>query len=62
MATRNREAFGADNLHADLTFYENGMVPTEWDAIARFRDVNGGGVAVFVTLGKPETSPWVRTP
>src|ERR1019366_2296092 len=22
--------------------YENGMVPTEWDAIAGFRDVKGG--------------------
>ena len=59
---RKRGAFVADNLQADLIFYENGMAPAEWDTVARFRDVKGGGAAVLVTLGKPETSPRVRTP
>jgi hypothetical protein len=59
---RKRGAFVADNLQADLIFYETGMAPAEWDAIARFRDVNGGGAAVLVTVNKPETSPRVRTP
>ena len=56
------EAFVANNLQADLTLYVDGKVPTEWDAIARFRDVNGGGAAVLVTLGRLETSPRVGTP
>ncbi len=37
-----RGAFVADLLSADLTFYENGDVPTEWDEISRLRGVTEG--------------------
>ncbi|MDP3951126.1 Gfo/Idh/MocA family protein, partial [Microbacterium sp.] len=35
-------AFVADTLSADLTFYANGVVPTEWSQIAGFRGVTEG--------------------
>ena len=35
-------AFVADLLSADLTFYENGDVATEWDEISRLRGVTEG--------------------
>jgi len=37
-----RGAFVADLLSADLTFCENGQVPTEWDDISRLRGVTEG--------------------
>jgi len=37
-----RGAFVADLLSADLTFYENGDVRTEWDDISRLRGVTEG--------------------
>lgn len=51
--TGERGAFVADTLQADLTFYENGVVPTEWDAIARFRGVSEGNMTRFA-IPKPE--------
>lgn len=46
-------AFVADTLTADLTFYENGSVETEWDALASFRGVKEGSVTRFA-FPKPE--------
>jgi predicted dehydrogenase len=37
-----RGAFVADLLSADLTFHQNGDVPTEWDEISRMRGVTEG--------------------
>ncbi len=37
-----RGAFVADLLSADLTFHENGDVPTDWDEISRLRGVAEG--------------------
>ena len=42
-------AFVADTLSADLTFYANGLVPTEWDEVA-FRDAVFGRPADIVTM------------
>lgn len=38
----DRGAFVVDTLTADLYFYENGAVVTEWDAVSRFRGVIEG--------------------
>ena len=46
-------AFVADTLSADLTFYANGLVPTEWDEVANFRGVREGDVVRFA-ITKPE--------
>lgn len=43
----------ADTLTADLTFYGNGTVPSEWDDIARFRGVSEGDVIRYA-IAKPE--------
>ena len=45
--TGTRGAFVADLLSADLTFYENGQVPTEWDDISRLRGVTEGNKTTF---------------
>jgi predicted dehydrogenase len=42
-----RGAFVADLLAADLTFYENGEVRTEWDDISRMRGVTEGNKITF---------------
>lgn len=46
-------SFVVDTLTADLTFYENGLVPTEWSELARFRGVSEGNVTRFA-FAKPE--------
>ncbi|MDO8307748.1 MAG: Gfo/Idh/MocA family oxidoreductase [Actinomycetota bacterium] len=46
-------AFVADTLSADLTFYANGLVPTEWDEVANFRGVREGDVIRYA-IAKPE--------
>ncbi len=51
--TGERGAFVADTLTADLTFYANGTVATEWDSIAKFRGVSEGDVIRYA-LAKPE--------
>ena len=51
--TGEKGAFVADTLHADLTFYANGVIPTEWDDVARFRGVSEGDVIRFA-IPKPE--------
>lgn len=43
----------ADTLTADLTLHENGVVPTEWSDVARFRGVTEGNVIRFA-YPKPE--------
>lgn len=48
-----RGAFVADTGQMDLTFYENGEVANEWDAISRFRGVSEGNVTRFA-IPKPE--------
>ena len=53
IVTGDRGCFVADTLSADLTFYANASVPTEWDAIARFRGVSEGDVIRFA-FPKPE--------
>jgi len=42
-----RGAFVADLLSADLTFYENGELPTEWDDLSRLRGVAEGNRTTF---------------
>jgi predicted dehydrogenase len=44
VVTGERGAFVADTLHADLTYYANGTVPTQWDSVASFRGVSEGEV------------------
>lgn len=46
-------SFVVDTISADLTFYENGLVPTEWSELARFRGVSEGNVTRFA-FPKPE--------
>ena len=53
VVTGERGTFVADTLHADLTFHANGVVPTEWDDIARFRGVTEGDVVRYA-ISKPE--------
>jgi UDP-N-acetylglucosamine 3-dehydrogenase len=53
VVTGDRGTFVADTLHADLTFHANGVVPTEWDDIARFRGVTEGDVIRYA-IPKPE--------
>ena len=45
--TGENGSFVADTLTADLTFYANGNVSTDWDAISRFRGVSEGDVTRF---------------
>ncbi len=51
--TGERGAFVADTLAADLTFYANGTIATEWDSIAKFRGVSEGDVIRYA-IAKPE--------
>lgn len=50
--TGEKGAFVADTLTADLTFFENGIIPTE-GALARFRGVTEGNVIRYA-FPKPE--------
>ncbi|WP_007023985.1 Gfo/Idh/MocA family protein [Saccharomonospora iraqiensis] len=47
VVTGERGAFVADTVTADLTFYANGVVSTEWDSVAAFRGVAEGDVTRF---------------
>ncbi|TLP75576.1 Gfo/Idh/MocA family protein [Nesterenkonia sphaerica] len=47
VVTGEKGAFVADTLTADLTFYENGTIDTEWEAISNFRGVSEGNVTRF---------------
>lgn len=48
-----RGALVADTLTADLTFYANGSMPSQWDDMANFRGVSEGDVIRFA-IAKPE--------
>jgi predicted dehydrogenase len=47
VVTGEKGAFVADTLAADLTFYANGVVSTEWASVANFRGVAEGDVTRF---------------
>lgn len=47
IVTGERGCFVADTLTADLTFYANGVTPTAWDAISRFRGVTEGDIVRY---------------
>lgn len=51
--TGERGTFVADTLTADLTYYENASVRTEWDDVSHFRGVAEGNVTRFA-LAKTE--------
>jgi predicted dehydrogenase len=51
--TGDKGAFVVDTLAADLTFYANGTVHTEWDSVAKFRGVSEGDVIRYA-FPKPE--------
>ena len=53
IVTGERGAFVADTLTADLTFYANASVQTEWDSVAAFRGVSEGDVIRYA-FAKPE--------
>lgn len=44
VVTGEKGAFVADTLTADLTFYENGTLTTEWEAVSNFRGVSEGNI------------------
>lgn len=47
VVTGERGAFVADTLTADLTFYANGAVSSEWEAVRNFRGVAEGDVTRY---------------
>ena len=47
VVTGEKGALVADTLTGDLTYYENGTLRTEWDALASFRGVAEGDVTRF---------------
>lgn len=53
MVTGERGTLIADTLTADLTFYANASVATEWDSVAAFRGVSEGDVVRYA-IAKPE--------
>lgn len=53
VVTGERGCFIADTLRADLTFYANGVVTTEWELVQAFRGVSEGNMTRFA-LSKRE--------
>lgn len=53
VVTGERGCFVADTLTADLTFYANGSVASEWEAVQAFRGVSEGDMTRFA-LAKRE--------
>lgn len=53
LATGERGSLVADTLLADLTHFQNGSVPVEWESISDFRGVSEGDVTRFA-ISKPE--------
>jgi predicted dehydrogenase len=51
--TGEKGAFVADTLTADLTYFANGSVPTQWSHLAGFRGVSEGDMIRF-SFPKPE--------
>ncbi len=54
IVTGERGALVADTLTADLTFYANASVSTEWDSVAAFRGVSEGDV---IRYAFPKSEP-----
>lgn len=52
VVTGERGAFIADTISADLTYYENGTIQTEWESMASFRGVTEGNVTRFAITKK----------
>lgn len=52
VVTGERGAFIADTISADLTWYENGTIQTEWESVASFRGVIEGNVTRFAIAKK----------
>lgn len=50
IVTGERGALVADTAMSDLTFYENGRFPVQWDQIAAFRGVSEGEVRRFALV------------
>lgn len=53
VVTGAKGRFVADTVTADLTFFANGSVATEWDAISSFRGVSEGDMVRYA-IAKPE--------
>jgi UDP-N-acetylglucosamine 3-dehydrogenase len=53
IVTGERGTLVADTLTADLTFYANASVATQWDSVAAFRGVSEGDVIRYA-FAKPE--------
>lgn len=53
IVTGQKGTFVADTMSADLTFFENGTVATEWASLAAFRGVTEGNV-IRLAIPKPE--------
>ncbi len=53
IVTGERGTLVADTLTADLTFYANASVDTQWDSVAAFRGVSEGDVIRYA-FSKPE--------
>jgi UDP-N-acetylglucosamine 3-dehydrogenase len=53
IVTGEKGAFVADTVTADLTFFENGTVATEWESMAVFRGVSEGNMT-RLAIAKPE--------
>lgn len=51
--TGERGCLVADTLTVDLTYYENGTIDSEWEAMAAFRGVREGDVTRYA-IAKPE--------
>lgn len=47
LVTGERGTFMADTLTADLTYFENGTIDSDWDAVTTFRGVSEGTVTRF---------------
>jgi predicted dehydrogenase len=47
VVTGERGCFVADTLTADLTFYANGAITTEWEALRAFRGVSEGDMVRY---------------
>lgn len=50
IVTGERGAYVADTASADLTFYANGVVPTEWESITAFRGVSEGDIVRYALV------------
>lgn len=53
LVTGERGAYLADTLSGDLTFFENGIIGGDWEAVSVFRGVSEGAVTRFA-LNKME--------